>query len=74
MALGPPFVVRIENKPARSFGVTMNEIRTWLDHRKIQPVSFLPIAKADTAVEFELRFNTEDEAELFEREFQSEAT
>ena len=40
MALSLPFVVRIEKKPERSFGATMNDIRTWLDHRGIEPVSF----------------------------------
>jgi hypothetical protein len=34
MALNPPFVVRVEKKPGSSFGAIMNEIRTWLDHRK----------------------------------------
>jgi hypothetical protein len=70
MALNPPFVVRIEKKPDRSFGVIMNDIRTWLDHRRIEPVSFTPVAKADTGVGFEIAFHTEDEAHLFEREFQ----
>jgi hypothetical protein len=31
MALNPPFVVRVEKKPDRSFGDIMNAIRTWLD-------------------------------------------
>jgi hypothetical protein len=71
MALNPPFVVRLENKPTRSFGAAMNEIRAWLDHRKIEPTSF---AKADTGVGFEIGFRSEDDAELFQREFQPEAT
>ena len=39
MALDPSFVVRAEKKPERSFGEIMNGIRTWLDHRKIEPIS-----------------------------------
>ncbi len=73
MGLNPPFVVRIEKKPDRSFGAIMNDIRTWLDHRRIEPVSFQPVAKAGSGVGFEIGFNTEDEVYLFEREFQPEA-
>ena len=69
MALSLPFVVRIEKKPERSFGATMNDIRTWLDHRGIEPVSFQPVAKAPTGVGFEIGFDTEDQAHLFQREF-----
>jgi hypothetical protein len=69
MALNSPFVVRVEKKPESSFGDIMNAIRTWLDHRKIEPVSFEPVARADTGVGFEIAFNSEDEAQLFQREF-----
>ena len=57
MALDPPFVVQIETKPGEprgSFGETMNTVRTWLDHRHIQPVSFLPITNARSGVGFEI--------------------
>jgi hypothetical protein len=41
MALDPAFVVRVEKQPGGlSFGETMNVIRSWLGHRKIQPASF----------------------------------
>jgi len=69
MALNPPFVVRVDKKPERSFGAIINDIRTWLDHRMIEPVSFQPVAKADTGVGFEIAFHTEVEAQLFEQEF-----
>jgi hypothetical protein len=69
MALNPHFVVRVEKKPDLSFGEIMNAIRTWLDHRKIEPISFEPVAKADSGVGFEIAFNSEDEAQLFQREF-----
>jgi hypothetical protein len=69
MAANPPFIVRVEKKSDVSFGDIMNAIRTWLDHRNIEPVSFEPAAKADRGVGFEIAFNSEDEAHLFEREF-----
>ena len=69
MALNSPFVVSIEKNPERSFGSTMSDVRTWLDHRRIEALSFKPVAKADTGVGFEIAFRTEDEAHLFEREF-----
>jgi hypothetical protein len=69
MALDPFFVVRVEKKPDGSFGDIMNAIRAWLDHRKIEPISFAPVAKADRGVGFEIAFKSEDEAHLFEREF-----
>ena len=69
MALDPPFVVRVEKQPGgSSFGETMNNIRSWLDHRKIQPASFNSVFNA-LCVGFEIAFNSEDEAHLFEREF-----
>ena len=69
MALDPPFVVRIETQPGGSFGGTMHEIRSWLDHRHIQPASFFPVANDRSGVGFEIGFNSEEEAHRFEREF-----
>jgi hypothetical protein len=68
MALNP-FVVQIERKPGGSFGDTMNAVRIWLDHRDIRPTSFLPITQIDSGIGFQIGFNNEDEAHLFEREF-----
>ncbi len=68
MALNPVFTVCVDRKPG-AFGDTMNEIRTCLDHCKIQPTSFKPIAQADSGVGFEICFNSEDEAHLFEDAF-----
>ena len=65
----PPFVVRIEKMPESSFGQTMSSIQSWLDHRKIQPASFKPVATARSGVGFEIGFTREDEAHLFERDF-----
>ena len=68
MPLNPAFIVCVERKPG-AFGGTMNEIRTWLDHCKIQPASFKPVAQADSGVGFEISFNSEAEAHLFEDAF-----
>jgi hypothetical protein len=69
MAPDPTFVVRVEKQPGDTFSGTMNVIRMWLDHRHIQPVSFKPVANARSGVGFEVGFNSENEAHLFEREF-----
>ena len=47
---------------------TMNEIRSWLDRRRVQPVYFLPVSQ-DGIISFQIGFRTEDEAELFRQEF-----
>ena len=67
MALSPPYIVRIERKPEAPFGHTLSEIRSWLDHRKIQPCMFRPAESAAGA--FEIVFSREDEALLFQRDF-----
>ena len=68
MALNP-LVVQIERKPGGSFGETMNAVRIWLDHRDIRSTSFLPITQIDSGVGFQIGFNREHDALLFEREF-----
>ena len=70
MAVDSPFIVRVEKQPGGlSFGETMNNIRSWLDHRKIQPASFNSVFNALSGVEFEIAFNSEDEAHLFGEAF-----
>ena len=68
MPLNPSFIVRMERKPG-AFGETMHDIRSWLDHCKIQPASFAPVA--DSGVGFEISFKSEDEARLFEHAFRA---
>ena len=69
MAFDPPFVVRVEKQPGGTFGGTMNSIRSWLDHRHIQPATFKPVASERSGVGFEIGFNREEEAHRFERDF-----
>ena len=47
----------------------MSNARDWLNHRKIESVSFKTIAKADSDFWFEIGFNNEHEAHLFKGEF-----
>jgi hypothetical protein len=47
----------------------MNAVRAWLDHRQIEPASFMSVANALRGVGFEIGFNSEDEAHLFEEVF-----
>ena len=69
MALSSAYIVRVEKQPEGLFCDIMNGIRLWLDHRKIQPVSFKPVANVQNGVGFEIAFNSENEACLFERAF-----
>jgi hypothetical protein len=66
MTLNSSFVVRVEKQPELSFGDIMNRIRTWLDHHKIEPISFVPVSNAARGVGFEIAFNSENEAHLFQ--------
>jgi hypothetical protein len=62
------FSVRVE-RPGKAFGEAMSEIRSWLDSHKIQPAAFNSDTKAVDAVTFEIKFQREDEAHLFEQAF-----
>jgi hypothetical protein len=59
----------LKKKPESTFVGIMSEIRSWLDRRQIEPVSFKPVADAEKGVGFEIAFNSEDEANLFLHEF-----
>jgi RNA polymerase sigma-70 factor (ECF subfamily) len=47
----------------------MNAIRSWLDHRQIEPASFKSVANAPSGAGFEVAFNSEEEAHAFDQEF-----
>ena len=64
-----PFNVRVEKRPEASFGETIGEIRCWLDRHKYLPVSLNPVATRENGVGFEVSFNSEIEADSFQREF-----
>jgi hypothetical protein len=68
MAVDPPFTIRIE-KPETALAETMNEMRTWLDSHRVQPVEFKIAMTGIPGIVFDVQFQTEDEAVLFERVF-----
>jgi hypothetical protein len=68
MSQSSPLIVRIE-RSGKPFGSVMNEIRSWLDSHKIQPAAFKTDTMASGPVAFEIKFQREDEAQLFERAF-----
>ena len=65
MALTTHISITVERP---SLGRTMNQIRSWLDSKKIQPASFQPIV-AGGGIIFEISFRDEHEAQLFQRDF-----
>ena len=73
MALNPAFTIRVE-KPETALAETMNEMRTWLDKHRVQPVEFTismtgPPDIGPLNIAFDVQFRSEDEAVLFERVF-----
>jgi hypothetical protein len=63
-----PTTVILE-KPAADLGYAMNEIRSWLDGHRIQPVGFKTLPRKTGGVGMEIRFDTEGEACLFVQKF-----
>jgi hypothetical protein len=68
MALTIPITITVEQPNDRPLGQIMNEIRSWLDSKKIEPASFKPIV-AGGGILFEIGFRSQHEAELFQQEF-----
>ena len=68
MTLKSPLSVLIQ-KPVASLSNVMNDARSWLDNRKIEPIEFKTFTNEAGDLALEIRFNTEDEAFLFAREF-----
>ena len=61
------FIIRVEEIPETgiSFGLTMNDIRTWLDHHQIQPVDFKTIPRSFGGMGFEITFANQHDARHF---------
>jgi hypothetical protein len=62
------FSIHLE-KPQSSLGETMNEVRLWLDSHKIEPVDFKTVPLDGGRVAFDIRFQSQEEANLFQRAF-----
>jgi len=69
MTLKSPRTVSI--KSGASVADTLSIIRTWLNHKKIEPVEFRMISPDAAGFTFEIQFRSEDEALLFESKFPS---
>ena len=70
MALLTPVVVHADNPRNTPLDKAMNEIRTWLDRERIQPVVFKMVVNG-AVLGFEIGFRHEHEAALFEEHFAS---
>lgn len=68
MELDPPFTIRIE-KPETALAETMNEMRSWLDKHKVEPVEFKIAMTGMPGVAFDVQFRSKDEAVLFAQVF-----
>jgi hypothetical protein len=68
MTLSPPFSVRVA-KPETAIADAMNEMRTWLDNNRLQPVQFKIVFDRMTGIAFDVMFRSEAEAILFAQVF-----
>jgi hypothetical protein len=62
--------VRVRVPHVEDVGETMKKIRIWLDHRKIQPVSFRTTGDARGYL-LTIDFRTEETAEYFRQQFRT---
>jgi hypothetical protein len=62
--------VRVRVPQGEDVGETMKRIRIWLDHRKIQPVSFRTTGDARGYL-LTIDFRTEETAEYFRQQFRT---
>ena len=68
MTLKTPHCVHVE-KPEASFGSIMSEMRSWFDHRKIEPAEFKSLPTEPGVIALDIRFEHEEEAQLFDQAF-----
>ncbi len=68
MPRSSPVSVRLE-QPGRSVGEVMSKIRSWLDSQNIRPTAFRTHNTRSGSVAFDIRFESEHEASLFEQTF-----
>jgi hypothetical protein len=62
------YSIYIETPVGTPLGDAIHEIRPWLDRHKIEPVEFKSEAKHG-AITLDICFRSQDEAQLFERDF-----
>jgi hypothetical protein len=62
------YSIHIETPVGTPLGDSISDIRPWLDRHKIEPVELKSEAK-DGAITLDICFRSQDDAELFERDF-----
>jgi hypothetical protein len=70
MALLSPVALQTENLRNAPLAKVLNEIRTWLDSERVEPVRF-KIVVGRSGLGFEISFRNEGEAERFQERFAS---
>jgi hypothetical protein len=70
MALTMPTVIRAATRRSTPSANAINEIRTWLDREKIEPVEFKTVV-GRAGFGFEISFKNEEEAARFQERFAS---
>jgi hypothetical protein len=68
MTLSPPLTVRVE-KSETPLADAMNEMRTWLDNTRLQPVEFKIVVAGVAGIAFDVTFRSEAEAAQFQQAF-----
>ena len=62
------YSIYIETPVGTPLGDSISDIRPWLDRHKIEPVELKSEAK-DGAITLDICFHSQDDAQLFERDF-----
>jgi hypothetical protein len=70
MAVLSPIALDVGNSGGAPLQKVLNEIRTWLDSERVEPVRF-KIVVGRSGLGFEISFRTGREAERFEERFAS---
>jgi len=68
MTLSFPLTVCVE-QPEAAVVHAMNEMRTWLDNTRLQPVGFKIVTAGVTGIAFDVVFRSEAEAAQFKQAF-----
>ena len=68
MVLATPIKIEVHGPTGTPIGHIMNEVRSWLDRNRIEPIEFKTVVGRE-GIGFEIRFRTEEEAQRFQREF-----
>jgi hypothetical protein len=62
-------LVRVDYLPGSSVRLLMSDMRTWLDHQRIQPTDFRPTTLPFGSIAFDIQFRDAHEAALFRSAF-----